>query len=45
VKEILGLPKSGLTREVDMSAQLMRMLGQIVLDFEAYLHVIEITAS
>jgi len=28
----LGLPKSGLTRQVDMSAQLMRVLGAIVLD-------------
>ena len=32
VKGVMGLPKSGLTRQVDMSAQLMRMLGQIVLD-------------
>jgi integrase len=32
VKGRLGLPKSGLTRQVDMSAQLMRVLGQIVLD-------------
>ena len=32
VKGRLGLPKSGLTRQVDMSEQLMRVLGQIVLD-------------
>jgi integrase len=32
VKGVLGLTKSGLTRQVDMSAQLMRVLGQIVLD-------------
>ena len=32
VKGVVGLPKSGLTRQVDMSTQLMRMLAQIVLD-------------
>jgi integrase len=32
VKGVLGLPKSGLTRQVDMSSQLMQVLGQIVLD-------------
>jgi integrase len=32
VKGVLGLPKSGLTRQVDMSTQLMRVLGNIVLN-------------
>ena len=32
VKGNIGLPKSGLTRQVDMSAQLAKVLGQVVLD-------------
>jgi len=32
VKRNIGLPKSGLTRQVDMSAQLAKVLGQVVLD-------------
>ena len=32
VKGVVGLPKSGLTRQVVMSGQLRRLLGEIVLD-------------
>jgi integrase len=37
VKGEIGMPKSGLTRQVDMSAQLVRVLGQLVLDRKEHL--------